>query len=233
MVFTSDYPIFSVTVDMVALSIVEDELAALVVRRGDEPFLGQWALPGGFVDIDEDLLAAAQRELFEETGVRSGDLVLEQLRTYGAPGRDPRGRMVSVAHLAVLAEAPSPTAGSDASHAEWVPVPALLEAEMAFDHHRILADGVERARSKLEYTTLATAFVSERFTLSELRHVYEVVWGRELDPGNFQRKVRHTEDFVEPTGETWPSPGGRGRPAAVHRAQSREIRALATPITRG
>lgn len=230
--YTSEYPIFFVTVDIVVLSLVDDELCALVVRRGAPPYQGRWALPGGFVGPHEDIEAAAARELREETGVTTGGVVLEQLRSYGQPDRDERGRVVSVAHLAVLPDAPAATAGSDASHAEWRPVAELLSAPLAFDHDRILADGVERARSKLEYTTLATAFVGEEFTLSELRRVYELMWGRVLDPGNFQRKVKHTEDFVEPTGKTRPSPAGRGRPAAVFRSQSREVRPLGSPITR-
>ena len=232
MPYTSDYPIFAVTVDIVVLSLVGNELCALLVKRGGPPYEGRWALPGGFVGPTEGLLAAARRELLEETGVSTGTVALEQLRSYGEPGRDPRGRVVSVAHLAVLPEATTPTAGSDAAGAEWRPLAQLEETGLAFDHAEILADGVERARSKLEYTTLATAFVGAEFTLSELRRVYELMWGRELDPGNFQRKVKHTEDFVEPTGETRPSPVGRGRPAAVFRAQSPEIRILARPITR-
>ena len=232
MVYTSDYPIFYVTVDIVVLTLIDDELRALVIKRGQAPHKGRWALPGGFVGPKEDIKAAAVRELREETGVSTGSVVLEQLRTYGTPRRDPRGRVVSVAWLAVLPDAPMPRAGSDTVSASWRPVSELTEAKLAFDHHRILADGVERARNKLEYTTLATAFVGEEFTLSELRKVYEVTWGRELDPGNFQRKVKYTEDFVEPTGKTRHSPVGRGRPAAVFRAQSREVRRLASPITR-
>jgi len=233
MVYTSDYPIFSVTVDIAIFTVAFDELRVLLVRRGREPEQGRLALPGGFVGADEDLLGAARRELVEETGVR--DVVLEQLGTYGAPGRDPRGRVVSVAHVAVLAQQAETRAGTDAAEAGWHRVEPLLRGRnrLGFDHRRILADAVERVRSKLEYTTLATAFVGPEFTLTELRRVYEVVWGAEFDAGNFQRKMRQTEDFVVETGRTRPSPVGRGRPAATFRARRRGVHPLSTPITRG
>ncbi|MFZ2502626.1 MAG: hypothetical protein WAW88_08155, partial [Nocardioides sp.] len=137
-----------------------------------------------------------------------------------APHRDPRGRVVSVAHLAVLPAAVSARAGDDAAEAGWVPVADVLgpgaTEVLAFDHAQVLADALERVRAKLEYTTLATAFVAEEFTLSELRRVYEITWGVSLDPANFWRKIRQTEDFVEPTGATRSVPG-RGRPAALFR----------------
>ncbi len=232
MVYTSDYPIFSVTVDIAIFTVVADELRVLLVRRGQNPQRGRLALPGGFVEIDEDVPEAARRELLEETGVE--DVVLEQLATYGAPGRDPRGRVVSVAHVAVLAEPVETRAGTDAAEASWRPVEPLLRGRnrLAFDHRQILEDAVERVRAKLEYTTLATAFVGPEFTLTELRRVYEVVWGAEFDAGNFQRKIRQTEDFVVETGNTRLSPVGRGRPAATFRARRRGVHPLVTPITR-
>lgn len=215
MAYTSDYPVFYVTVDIVALSMHDDRLNALVVERGSEPFQGRWALPGGFVEPDEGLLDAARRELAEETAVDLRHARLEQLASYGDPGRDPRGRVVSVAWLAVTASAERPTAGSDAARAEWRPVDALLEQdEMAFDHRQILADGLERARAKLEYTALATSFVGPEFTIADLRRVYEVVWGVRLDAGNFHRKVT-TAGVLEPTGRSVQR--GPGRPAATYR----------------
>ena len=231
-VYTSDYPIFSVTVDIAIFTVAEDQLRVLLVRRGLEPEKGRLALPGGFVGIDEDVAGAARRELREETGVR--DVVLEQLATYGAPGRDPRGRVVSVAHVAVLPAQVEARPGTDAAAAGWLEVDPLLRGRnrLAFDHRLILKDAVERVRAKLEYTTLATAFVGPEFTLTELRRVYEVVWGAEFDAGNFQRKMRQTEDFVVETGHTRPSPVGRGRPAATFRARQRGVHLLSTPLTR-
>lgn len=211
----ADFPPFAVTVDLVVLTVRDDELCALVVRRGEAPFRGSWALPGGFVREDEDVAQAAARELAEETGLAPGVVHVEQLATYGAPGRDPRMRVVSVAHLALAPDLPTPTAGSDATEAEWRPASALLAAGLAFDHAAILRDGVERARSKLEYTPLGAAFCHPEFTVAELRRVYEIVWGARIDPRNFHRKVTKTDGFLEPTGETTTRDGGR--PAQLFR----------------
>ncbi|GAA1394837.1 NUDIX hydrolase [Catellatospora coxensis] len=208
----ADYPAFSVTADLVVLTVQDNEMRVLLVRRGIEPYRGQWALPGGFVLPDEDLDAAAARELREETGLTAPVGHLEQLASYGAPGRDPRGRVVTVAYLALLPHLPAPVAGSDAEGAAWTALPV---AELAFDHARILADGVERARAKLEYSPLATAFCPPEFTISELREVYETVWGARLDPRNFHRKVTGTPGFIEPVGRSIAAE--RGRPAQLFR----------------
>jgi 8-oxo-dGTP diphosphatase len=202
----------AVTVDLVLLTIRQAALRVLLIRRGIPPFEGRWALPGGFVHDDEDLEAAAIRELREETGVDPSAGHLEQLATYGTPGRDPRGRVVTVAYLALLPDLPAPVAGSDAAHAEWRPVD---EASLAFDHARILADGIERARAKLEYTPLATAFCPPEFTVADLRLVYETVWQTRLDARNFHRKVTTAENFIEPTGHSVTR--DRGRPAQLFR----------------
>jgi 8-oxo-dGTP diphosphatase len=204
---------FSVTVDLVLLTIREEALHVLLVRRGVPPHKGQWALPGGFVKPDEGLDAAAVRELREETGVDATSGHLEQLASYGDPKRDPRGRVVTVAYLALLPDLPAPCAGSDASHAAWRPVDEVRR--LAFDHERILADGLERARAKLEYTPLATAFCAPEFTVAELRAVYETVWAAPLDPRNFHRKATTTEGFLDPTGRS--TAGERGRPAQLYR----------------
>jgi 8-oxo-dGTP diphosphatase len=227
-------PTVAVTVDVAILTIHLGQLQVLLVTRANDPFRDRLALPGGFVDADEDLSDAAVRELEEETGV-SG-VPVEQLRTYGAPGRDPRPeRVVSVAHLAVLPERVAVRGGDDASHAGWYDVEDVLAhpARLAFDHAEILGDAVERVRSQLERTSLATSFVGETFSLSELRGVYEAIWGRQLDPGNFQRKVRQTEELVVATGETRLSPTGKGRPAALYRAARPGVHDLNVPITRG
>ncbi|GIJ47264.1 NUDIX hydrolase [Virgisporangium aliadipatigenens] len=216
---------FRLTVDLVVLTIRAGALNVLLVQRGIPPYQGEWALPGGFVLDDEDLDAAAVRELREETGVTAvGAGHLEQLRTYGAPGRDPRGRVVSVAYLALLPDLPAPTAGSDASGAAWHPLPGPC---LAFDHREILRDGVERARAKLEYTSLGAAFCPAEFTIAELRAVYEAVWHTTLDPRNFHRKVTTTDGFVAPTGERRT---GVGRPAELFRRGEAEV--LHPPIMR-
>ncbi|MEO3753959.1 NUDIX domain-containing protein [Streptomyces sp. B6B3] len=226
----SDFPPFAVTVDLVVLTVRRDALCALTVRRGEEPFQGEWALPGGFVRADEDLSSAAARELAEETGLRVHDADsgptgahLEQLATYGDPDRDPRMRVVSVAHLVLAPDLPAPTPGGDAGGARWTPVSRLLVGadgaaadRLAFDHARVLTDGVERARSKIEYSSLATAFCPAEFTVGELRRVYEAVWGVALDPRNFHRKVTGTPGFLVPLGGTTTRQGGR--PAQLFRA---------------
>jgi 8-oxo-dGTP diphosphatase len=211
-----EFPPVAVSVDVVALTIRDGRLCVLVVERGEHPFAGWRALPGGFVR-DETLDAAALRELAEETGLRPGEdaldqVHLEQLRTYGDPGRDPRMRVMSVAYLAFAPSLPDPRAGSDAAGAFWLPVDEA--GELAFDHAAILADGLDRARSKLEYSPLATAFVGPEFTISELRAVYAAVWGEDLHAGNFHRKVLSVPGFVESTGETAARGGERGGPRA-------------------
>ncbi|MGB2571434.1 NUDIX hydrolase [Micromonospora citrea] len=211
----AEYPPFAVTVDLVVLTVRDDALHLLLVRRGVPPYEGCWALPGGFVGIDEDLPDAAVRELAEETGLPEPAGHLEQLGTYGRPDRDPRGRVVTVAWLALLPDLPTPVAGSDAASADWVPVPRLTPGRLAFDHDRIVADGLERARAKLEYTPLATAFCPAEFTVAQLRAVYETVWDTRLDPRNFHRKVTGTPGFVEPVGRS--TEGERGRPAQLFR----------------
>lgn len=252
----SGIPRVAVTTDIVVLTVRQGQLAVLLVQRSSHPFRGMWALPGGFVDEDEGLDEAARRELAGQTGVvlsvprgrvsesSSASLALhgshlhahlEQLRTYGRPGRDPRMRVVSVAYLAFVADAPHPEAGSDAATVRYwaiddLALPKLGQrrgTKLAFDHAEIIADAVERARSKLEYTTLATAFVDETFTLGELRRVYEAVWGQPLHEGNFRRKVLSTPGFVESTGSVAPTDG---RPAQLYRKG--EATSLHPPILR-
>src|SRR5262245_27941032 len=190
--------IFQVTVDLVVLTIRARALHVLLIRRAIPPYRGRWALPGGFVLDNEDLAEAAARELAEETGVSGAAGHLEQLASYGTPRRDPRGRVVTVAYLALVPDLPTPAAGTDAAAAAWIELTAV--PRLAFDHPAILADGVERARAKLEYTPLAAAFCPPQFTISQLRTVYEAVWGAPLDPRNFHRKVTATQGFVEPVG---------------------------------
>jgi len=219
---------FAVTVDLVVLTLRDGELQVLLVERGAEPWRGRWALPGGFVRPDEGLDAAAARELVEETGVRDVPGHLEQLASYGDPDRDPRMRVVSVAYLALAPDLPEPHAGTDAARAAWVPVAEAQRRPLAFDHARVLADGVERARAKLEYSPLAAAFCGEEFTVADLRRVYEAVWGRRLDPRNFHRKLTGVPGLLVDTGRTRAE--GRGRPATLYRRGS--VTTLHPPITR-
>lgn len=211
----SEFPPFAVTVDMAVLTIRDGVLCVLLVARSEDPFAGSWALPGGFVGALEDVDDAAARELVEETGVSVFTGHVEQLRTYGAPGRDPRMRVVSVGFVAFAPDLPDARAGSDAAQAMWWPVDRALGLDLAFDHARILADALERVRGKLEYTTLAREFLPREFTLSELQGVFECVWGVSLDAGNFRRKVGATAGFVTAGLGTRMS---GGRPAALFTA---------------
>jgi 8-oxo-dGTP diphosphatase len=214
----------SVTVDVVALTAREDRLHALLIRRGAWPFAGSWALPGGFVRMDEDLDQAAQRELCEETGVGAAAPFLEQLYTFGAPARDPRTRVISVAYYALLPGAGGagfpacePQAGTDAAEARWWPVDAL--PPLAFDHDAILQTALTRLRAKLGYTSVAYALLPAQFTLSELQKVYETILARPLDKRNFRKKML-AAGILEPTGRQ--KREGAHRPAELFRFTRRE-----------
>jgi 8-oxo-dGTP diphosphatase len=212
------YPAFAVTVDIVILTLRDGLLQVLLVERGEEPFRGRWAVPGGFKRPTETLDQAASRELAEETGVDAAPL-LRQFGAYGDPGRDPRMNVVTVGYLAVLREVPRPVAGTDASAAAVVPVADVLDGrrELAFDHAVIVRDAIDRVRLELDVSGLATAFVGDTFTLAELRMVYEAIWDVRLDAANFRRSVAD-EGWVVPTGRrTRPGPTG-GRPAELFRA---------------
>ena len=213
------FPAFAVTVDIVILTMAEGVLHVLLVRRGEEPFKGMWATPGGFKRPEETLDDAARRELSEETGVDVPSL-LTQFGAYGDPERDPRMNVVTVAYLAVLRDVGAIVAGTDAADAALVPVSDLLEERigLAFDHLRIVRDAVERVRVELEVSGIATAFVGTTFTMAELRTVYEAIWGVQLDAANFRRSLVGEDGWVIPTGRTaQPGPGG-GRPAELYRA---------------
>jgi 8-oxo-dGTP diphosphatase len=218
---------FAVAVDLVVLAVRDGRLCALAGRRDASPYRGRLGLPGGFVADDEGLETAARREL-AQTPVAVAGVHLEQLASYGEPGRDPRGRTVSVAWLAIAPLSAEPVEPAEGA---WRPVDELLGGgrAFAFDHRQILRDGVERAGAKLEYSTLATAFCGEEFTIADLRHVYEVVWGHRLDPGNFHRKVTGTDGFVvEVTGH---AARRSGRPAQLYRRGPAAL--LHPPLTRG
>ena len=215
----------SVTVDVVALTIRGDRLCALLIQRGVPPFRGHWALPGGFVQMTEDLDSAAMRELAEETAIRAPAAYLEQLYTFGKPDRDPRTRVISVAYYALfpdrssgLPDAPNePRGGTDAADAAWYPIDKL--PALAFDHADILALALERLRAKLSYSSVAYALLPEEFTLTELQTTYEIILGRTLDKRNFRKKLL-ASDIVEATANQ--KRDGAHRPAQLYRFARRE-----------
>jgi 8-oxo-dGTP diphosphatase len=215
----SQFPAFAVTVDVVILTMSRGELHVLLVRRGQAPFEGMWAIPGGFKLPTETLGQAAKRELVEETGVDAASL-LTQFGSYGDPGRDPRMNVVTVGYLAVLRDVGTVVAGTDAADASLVAVSEILNGnvELAFDHVRILRDAIERVRVELEVTGIASAFVGATFTLAELRAVYEAVWGVQLDGANFRRSIVAENGWVIPTGRRAQSGSAGGKPAELFRA---------------
>lgn len=203
----------AVAVDVAAMAIEDGRLTLLLVEPDDIEQAGRWSLPGRRVRDDESLDATALRALSEVVGVEEPAVLLEQLRTYGEPTRDPRARVVSVAYLALAARPLVPSAARRTTVVDAAEAAAWPSARYAYDHAAIVVDAVERLRAKLEYTALATALLEEPFTLRELRAVYEAVWGSPLDPANFRRKVASTEGFVRRSDGVAPSGPGGGRPA--------------------
>ncbi len=223
-----DFPRPSVAVDLVIFTVLDGALQVLLVRRGQPPFQGALALPGGFLrvsegpDQGEDLEAAAHRELAEETGLPMGSVYLEQLGAFGAPGRDPRTRVITVAWFALVRpdQAVLVWAGSDAAEAGWFRLEDLDDEPMAFDHRQILEAAVARLRRELTHSDIAYELVPRRFTVSELRGVYELLQGRTLDPGNFRRNFQRLVD----EGLIERAPGQRytgRRPAKLYRFAGR------------
>jgi 8-oxo-dGTP diphosphatase len=217
------YPRPAVTVDIVVFTLVDATLKVLLVKRGEHPFKGRWALPGGFVrvkedasDQGEDLDAAAARELAEETGLGTERVSVKQLRAFGKAGRDPRMRVVSVAYYALVRPAlvAFVKAGGDASRAAWHPVDEARSLTLAFDHDEILACALERIRRDVD--DLAGELVPETFSIAELRSVHEAILGHPVDPGNFRKRfLRRIEDS-----EIGLAPGKRitaSKPAKVYR----------------
>jgi len=221
--FTHPRP--SVTVDVVVFTVLDTDLKVLLIRRGQAPFDGAWALPGGFVlvtdddDQGESLAAAASRELQEETGLVASSVYLEQLFTFGAPRRDPRGRVITVAYYALVRPdlVPLVNAGSDAAEARWFSVASeQSELELAFDHDTILQTALDRIRGKIDYTPIAFSLVPPTFTIAELRAVYEAIKGCTYDPGNFRRRFKR----MQTDGVIATAPGKRHtgtKPARVYR----------------
>lgn len=219
-----DYPAVAVTVDLVVFAVTGGVLHAALVRRGSHPFKGSLALPGGFLHPEEDALQGARRELKEETSLEAlGSAYVEQLATYSAPRRDPRMRVISVAHLVLLptdgTSLPELAAGSDAAAAAWHPVHEALDGMLAFDHATILRDGLNRLSGKMEYTTVAAQLLPEEFTMTQLRTVYEAVWNTTLAAGNFTRKMM---PILSDTGRKSRAAAG-GAPAALFTSTGRHI----------
>jgi len=187
MPYTYEYPRPALTVDCIIFGLDESSnLKILLIQRGHDPFKNQWALPGGFVDMDEDLETAALRELEEETGVK--DVFIEQLFTFGKPGRDPRGRVVSVAYFALVNLMEHPVeAASDASAAQWFDADNL--PKLAFDHQEIMKVAIERLRGKVRYQPIGFELLPNQFTLTQLQQLYETILGKPLNKRNFRTKI--------------------------------------------
>jgi 8-oxo-dGTP diphosphatase len=182
----NDFEKPSVTVDIVIFTIRENVLKVLLVKRDLEPFKGRWAIPGGFVRMTESLEEAAKRELSEETGVN--DVYLEQLYTFGEPGRDPRGRVITVSYIALInSDNLNLKASTDVSEAEWFSV--RKTPSLAFDHKKILDYAIKRLRWKFEYTTVAFSLLPEKFTIGQIQKIYEIVFDKEFDKRNFNKKI--------------------------------------------
>src|SRR5437016_5981412 len=183
---TYKYPRAALTVDCVVFGFDEGKLTVLLIERALEPFKGRWALPGGFVRVDETLDDAARRELQEETGLKN--VFLEQLYTFGEVDRDPRERVVSVAHYALVKLSEhNAKAATDAANAKWFP--ASKPPKLAFDHSHILAMALARLKGKVRYQPIGFELLLPRFTLSQLQHLYEAILGTDLDKRNFRKKV--------------------------------------------
>lgn len=203
----------SVATDVVIFTIVEGVLKVLLIERGEEPFKASWALPGGFLREAESLDQCAAREVKEEVGI-SG-LHMEQLYSFGAPLRDPRGRVISVSYMALLRMQEKATAGSDAADARWYPVERL--PKLAFDHRDIIHMAHDRLSSKAAYSSIALELMPREFTLAELQQAYEAIRGDAIDKRNFRKWVLGLE-VIEETGTM--RQGGAHRPAALYRAKT-------------
>lgn len=224
-----EYPKADHTVDAVVFSVESGEgglaaaLEVLLIRRKAAPYRGAWALPGGFIGMKEDLGDAIRRELEEETGLRLN--FLEQLYTFGTPGRDPRGRVISTAFMALVDKNEQrAVAGSDAADFRWTPVATVLSGDLpvAFDHRDIVTMGVRRLRSKLPWQPVGIELLPEEFSLTMLQRVYEVILDRRLDKRNFRKKVM-TFGVLTPTRRLT---AGRFRPVQMYRFDRAAYHAL-------
>lgn len=214
MPFTYRYPHPAVTIDIVIFTIRQDELKVLLIKRALPPHRNQWALPGGFIKLEESLEEGAKRELQEETGVTG--VYLEQLYTFGRPDRDPRERVITVAYYALIpSDELEPKAASDAENVSWFGLKEL--PDLAFDHKRILKMAHERLVAKLDYSTIAFQFMPKDFTLSELQHVYEVILREQIDKRNFRKRILSL-NLIKETGKA--RKVGAHRPAKLYRVKN-------------
>jgi len=211
MTYIYEYPHPAVTTDIVIFTIRQDELKVLLIKRALPPFQREWALPGGFVNLDESLEAGARRELEEETGVKG--VYLEQLYTFGAPDRDPRERVITVAYYALIpSDKIEIRAASDAEGVSWFGMHEV--PDLAFDHGHILKAAHERLAAKLEYSTIAFQFMPQAFTLTDLQQVYELILGEPVDKRNFRKRILSLNLITE-TGKERKT--GAHRPAKLYR----------------
>jgi 8-oxo-dGTP diphosphatase len=224
----SQYERPSVTVDVVIFTILDGELKVLLIKRKHWPYEGMWAIPGGFVGTNEGLEEAAYRELREETSVSGEDVYLEQLYTFGNPGRDPRTRVITVAYFALVGADKlhlldgKLRATDDAAEVDWFSTSA--SPQLAFDHDEILNYAITRLRYKLEYSAVGFQLLPECFSLRELQQAYETILGEELDKGNFRSKLRK-RGVVEAT-DGYQETGGR--PARLYRFRDDAVAEIKT-----
>lgn len=207
----------SVTVDVLFFTIKDNKLQVLLIKRAAWPYMGYWALPGGFVRMKEDLDSAAAREIFEECGVK--DLFLEQLYTFGDPKRDPRTRVITVAYYALAPETEIKEIQRDeVKEAGYFPVDDL--PRMAFDHKQIIQIGFERLKAKIGYSSIAFALLPKQFSLSEIQNVYEIIYGKKIDKRNFRKWIL-SSGLLASTGKM--KKGMAHRPALLYKFEKREI----------
>ena len=220
------YPPMFNTVDIALFSIIDNELGVMLIKRAEDPYKDCWALPGGYIEVegDEDALAAARRELKEETNL--DNIYLEQLYTFTTKGRDPREdqanrpcRIFSIAHFAIIDHlSVKALAGSDASDVRWFKISDL--PQLSFDHGKIIDTAVNRIRNKINYTNVGFELVPEEFTIPELRLVFEKVLGRELNPTNFRTKLLKLDILID-TGNK--KIEGRGQPAPIYKLNRKQL----------
>jgi 8-oxo-dGTP diphosphatase len=194
MTVTYDYPRPALTVDCVIFGLDEDDLKVMLIQRDLDPFPGRWALPGGFVHVDETLEEGARRELREETGIEK--VFLEQLYTFGEVERDPRERVVSVAYFALAnLEGHDIHAETDARNAAWFPVAEI--PSLAFDHEEILNTALQRLRGKVRYQPIGFELLPRKFTLHQIQRMYEIILEKNLDKRNFRKKIQGMDLLIE------------------------------------